>query len=207
MAKVYSIDGVIPVIDPSSFVHPDAVIIGDVIIGKDCYIGPAACLRGDFGRVVIADKVNIQDTCVLHSFPEKAVTVDEGGHIGHGAILHGCHIGKNVLVGMNAVVMDGVVVGDNAFIAAMAFVKAGFTVPPQTLAAGMPAIITRTLDDDEVQWKRQGTEEYRQLAERSLTTMQATAPLTAIDSNRPTVNAGSSKPLHTNKKVIPDPQP
>ena len=202
MAKVYSIDGVIPIIDPSSFIHPDAIIIGDVIIGKHCYIGPAACLRGDFGRIIIADNVNIQDTCVLHSFPDKTVSIDEGGHIGHGAVLHGCQIGKNALIGMNSVVMDDVTVGDNAFIAAMAFVKAGFKVPAQTLVAGMPAKIIRPLNDDEVAWKRQGTLEYMELAERSHASMKAVEPLTAPEANRPSINASITKGLHELDKEL-----
>lgn len=191
MAKIYSIDSVIPVIDPSSFIHPDAVIIGDVIIGKHCYIGPTASLRGDFGQIIIADQANVQDGCVLHSYPRKAVVVEEGGHIGHGAILHGCHIGKNALVGMNAVVMDDAIIGDNALVAAMAFVKANFELPPNTLAAGMPAKIIRRLSDKEINWKRNGTQEYVDLAKRCLNSLKICQPLTEPETNRPCLQTKS----------------
>lgn len=200
MAKIYSIDGVIPVVDPSSFVHPDAIIIGDVIIGRECYIGPAACLRGDFGRIVIGDKANIQDTCVLHSFPDREVTVEEGGHIGHGAVLHGCHVGKNALVGMNSVVMDGATIGENAFVAAMAFVKANFSVPANSLAAGMPAKVVRELSEQEILWKTNGTGEYQQLAQRSMASMVAVTPLTEVEAQRPRIQARPSRALHETKR-------
>jgi phenylacetic acid degradation protein len=194
MAKIYSIDGVKPIIDPSSFIHPEAVIIGDVIIGKDCYIGPTACLRGDFGQIIIANQANIQDGCVLHSYPRKAVVIEEGGHIGHGAILHGCHIGKNALVGMNAVVMDDAIIGDNALVAAMAFVKANFSLPPNMLAAGMPARIIRALSDEEVNWKRNGTLEYVDLAKRCINSLKSCEPLTKPDINRPKLQTRPSRP-------------
>jgi carbonic anhydrase/acetyltransferase-like protein (isoleucine patch superfamily) len=132
---VYAIDGLVPVIDPTAFVHPTAVLIGDVIVGPGCYVGPCASLRGDFGRLVLQAGVNVQDTCVLHSFPEHDTVIEENGHIGHGAVIHCCTIRRNALVGMNAVVMDNAVIGESAIVAACAFVKAGMEIPARTLAA------------------------------------------------------------------------
>ena len=148
MAKVYEIDGLIPVIDPTSFIHPDAVIIGDVIIGRCCYIGPCVCLRGDLGRIMIGPGVNIQDTCVIHSFPGSDVILEENCHVGHGAILHGCTIRKNALVGMNTVVMDRAVIGENSFVAAMSFVQSGMSASANILIGGVPANFTNGLIDE-----------------------------------------------------------
>lgn len=139
----YSIEGVIPVVDPSAYVHPTAVLIGDVIVGPDCYVGPTACLRGDFGRIVLQRGANVQDTCVIHGFPGHDTVVEENGHIGHGAVLHSCTVRRDALVGMNAVVMDEAVVGEQAIVAACAFVRAGMQIPPRTLAAGLPAKVVR----------------------------------------------------------------
>ena len=149
MAKVYEIDGVVPVVHPSSFIHPDAILIGDVVVGRDCYIGPAACLRGDFGAIILGYGVNVQDTCVIHSFPGKTVEILDYGHVGHGAVLHGCVVGKNALVGMNSVVMDGAVIGDCAIVAACSFVKANHSVPASSLVAGVPAKFVRELSEHE----------------------------------------------------------
>jgi phenylacetic acid degradation protein len=199
MARVYAIDDVIPVIDPSSFVHPDAVIIGDVWIGPGCYIGPTACLRGDFGPIRIGRGCNIQDTCVLHTFPGRPLVIEDGGHVGHGAVLHGCHIGSNALIGMNSVIMDNVVVGANAFVAAMAFVKTGFEVPPATLVAGMPAAVVRPLRDSEIAWKTKGTGEYVELAQRSMRSMRAVEPLSAPEPDRPSLPTQSAVPLQEHR--------
>ncbi|HEX6012699.1 MAG TPA: phenylacetic acid degradation protein PaaY, partial [Geminicoccaceae bacterium] len=124
MAQVYAIEGIAPVVHPTAFVHPTAVLIGDVIVGPRCYVGPVASLRGDFGRLILGEGANLQDTCVMHGFPNTDTVVEEDGHIGHGAVLHGCRIGRNVLVGMNAVVMDGAEIGESSIVAAMAFVRA-----------------------------------------------------------------------------------
>jgi len=188
MARVYAIQGVIPVIDPTSFVHPDAVIIGDVIIGPDCYIGPCACLRGDLGRIMIGAGVNIQDTCVIHSYPGEDVLVAENCHVGHGAILHGCTIGKNALIGMNSVVMDHAVIGENCFVAAMSFVKSGMVVGANMLIGGVPAKEIRGLNAEEILVKSQGTRLYQRLAARSLVTMKETAPLAAVEPDRKRVS-------------------
>ncbi|WP_041267239.1 acyltransferase [Geotalea daltonii] len=184
MAKVYEMGGVIPVIDPTSFVHPDAVIIGDVIIGPNSYIGACACLRGDLGRIVISAGANIQDTCVIHSFPEVDVIVGENGHVGHGAILHGCTIGRNALIGMNAVVMDHAVIGENSFVAAMAFVKSGMTTGANMLIGGMPAREIRPLEKEEITRKAQGTLLYQWLAAQSKVSMREAEPLTEAEPDR-----------------------
>lgn len=199
--KVYEIDGVTPVIDPTAYVHPTAVLIGDVIIGPRCYVGPAACLRGDFGRLVLKEGANIQDTCVMHGFPNSDTVVEEDGHIGHGAVLHGCVIKKNALVGMNAVVMDGAVVGESSIVAAMAFVKAKFEVPDRTLVAGSPVRIIRELSDKEIQWKSQGTAQYQDLAVRSLSTMREVEALTAVEPDRKRLEIDVNvKPLYQVKE-------
>ena len=155
MVKVYSIDGLTPVVHGSAYVHPSAVLIGDVIVAADVYIGPSACLRGDFGRIVVEEGANLQDTCVAHGFPGKDTVVGRNANIGHGAVLHGCTIGRGALVGMNSVVNDNAEVGEDALIAALAFVKAEARIPPRALAAGIPARVLRTLSDDEIRWKNE----------------------------------------------------
>jgi phenylacetic acid degradation protein len=192
---VYSIDGVTPVVDPAAFVHPSAVLIGDVIVGAGCYIGPAACLRGDFGHIEIRAGANIQDTCVLHGFPGVGTIVEEDGHIGHGVVLHGCTIRRNALVGMNAVINDSAEIGESAIVAAMAFVKAKMVVPPRTLAAGIPARIVRELTDAELAWKIEGTDSYKALALRSARTMQAVTPLAAPEPGRKRLDLPELLPL------------
>jgi phenylacetic acid degradation protein len=182
--QIYEIDGLIPVVHPSAYVHPTAVLIGDVIIGEGVYIGPCACLRGDFGRLVIEAHANVQDTCVLHGFPESDTIVHEYGHIGHGAVLHGCIVGRNALVGMNAVVMDFAHVGEESIVAASAFVKAKMVIPPRSLVMGAPAKIARSVTDEEIKWKSEGTRTYMELAKRSAATMRLTTPLSAPKPNR-----------------------
>jgi phenylacetic acid degradation protein len=182
--KVYAIEGVVPVIDPTAFVHPTAVLIGDVIIGPGCYVGPNACLRGDFGRLIMEEGANLQDTCVVHGFPGSDTVIEVDGHVGHGAVIHGARIGRNALVGMNAVVMDGAVIGDSAIVAAMAFVKTGMQVPPKSLVMGAPAKVVRELTDKEIAWKQKGTREYQLLAAQCLQEMEEAAPLTAVEPNR-----------------------
>jgi phenylacetic acid degradation protein len=181
---VYAINGVTPVVDPTAYVHPSAVLVGDVIVAAGCYIGPAACLRGDFGRIDIRTGANLQDTCVAHGFPGTDTIVEEDGHVGHGAVLHGCIVRRNALVGMNAVINDSAEIGESAIVAAMAFVKARMVVPPRTLAAGIPARVLRELSDTELAWKIEATKSYQELAIRSLATMQATSPLAAPEPGR-----------------------
>lgn len=180
----YRIDGITPVVDPSASVHPTAVLIGDVIVGAGCYVGPNAVLRGDFGRVVIKAGSNVQDTCVMHTFPNKDCVVETDGHIGHGAVLHGCRIGRNALVGMNAVVMDEAEIGEESIIGAGAFVKSGFSCPPRSLVAGSPAKVIRGLEDAEVAWKSQGTAEYQRLVKRCFDSLQEVEPLSEPEANR-----------------------
>jgi phenylacetic acid degradation protein len=189
MAHVYAIDGIIPVIDPDTFVHPTAVLIGDVIIGAGCYIGPGASRRGDVGPIRIGNGANVQDNCILHSYSSGACIIEDDGHVGHGAILHGCTVGRNALVGMNAVLMDRAVLGEESIVAALAMVRAGFEVPRRTLVGGIPAKIMRELDDDDVAWKAAGTAMYHALARRSLATLEAVEPLAAPEADRGRIQA------------------
>jgi phenylacetic acid degradation protein len=199
MAQIYSIDGVIPVVHPEAFVHPTAVLIGDVIVGPGCYVGPCASLRGDFGRLILERGANLQDGCVMHGFPNTDTLIEEDGHIGHGAILHGCRIKRDALVGMNAVVMDGAVIGESAMVAAMAFVRAGFEVPPRSLAAGIPAKVLRLLTDQDIAWKREGTADYQRLVLRSQRSLKEAEALSEIEPNRPRIDGGASIPLYMQK--------
>ncbi|MBW7848927.1 MAG: phenylacetic acid degradation protein PaaY [Rhodospirillales bacterium] len=196
MPKVFSIDGVVPVVHPTAFVHPNAVIVGDVIIGPRCYVGPCASLRGDFGRLVLRDGANIQDNCTMHGFPGRESVIEENGHIGHGAVLHCCTIKRNAMVGMNTVVNDGAVIGESAIVAAMAFVKAGFEVPPRTLAAGVPAKVLRDLTEQEMEWKRFATGMYQRLTERCLASFQECEALTEVSADRKELDPGMIEPLH-----------
>lgn len=198
--SVYSINGVTPVVDPTAFVHPSAVLIGDVLVGAGAYIGPCACLRGDFGRIEIRANANLQDTCVMHGFPGTDTIVEEDGHIGHGAVLHGCVIQKNALVGMNSVINDNAVIGESAIVAAMAFVRAKMIVPPRSLAAGVPARVVRGLTETELAWKIEGTQSYQELARRSLATMKLCAPLAAVEADRRRIDLPELLPLSDLKK-------
>lgn len=204
MAQVYAIDGIVPVIHPSAFVHPTAVLIGDVIVGPRAYVGPVASLRGDFGRLVLGEGANLQDTCVMHGFPNTDTVVEENGHIGHGAVLHGCRIGRNALIGMNAVVMDGSEVGAESIVAAMAFIKANTTIPPRSLVAGVPARVLRSVTDDEVAWKSQGTATYQELAVRSLKTLRPAEPLAEVEPDRRRINASQFEPLYAARQKFGD---
>lgn len=185
MAHIYEYAGIRPVIDETAFIHPLAAVIGDVIIAAGVYVAPFASLRGDMGRLIIEEGANIQDGCVMHGFPGKECRIERHGHIGHGAVLHGCRIGENALIGMNATVMDGAVVGKDAFVAAMAFVKAGFEVPAGHLVAGIPARVVRPLDSAEIAWKAKGTAEYQALARMARGTMRPCEPLRAVEPDRP----------------------
>jgi len=197
--RVWSINGVTPVVDPSSFVHASAVLIGDVIVGPGCYVGPAASLRGDFGRIELRAGSNVQDACVMHGFPGTDTVVEDNGHIGHGAILHGCIVRANALVGMNAVVNDNAVIGESAIVAAMAFVKAGMIVPPRMLVAGVPARVVRALTEQELSWKVEGTQGYHELTRRSLATMLETNALTSVEPGRRRIELAELLPLSTVK--------
>lgn len=187
--QVFSIDGVIPVIDPSSFVDPSAVVIGDVTIGANCYIGSNVSLRGDMAPIEIGEGSNIQDNCILHCMTGIPTIVGAWGHIGHGAVVHSAELDINVLVGMNAVVMDESFVGKNSVVAAMAFVKTGQKVPKNTLVVGIPARVVRELSEEEIEWKKEGTRCYQELVERCKTTFERVEPLREKEQNRPTLNA------------------
>lgn len=190
MVKVYEINGVRPVVHPSAYVHPSAVLIGDVIVGPRCYIGPLASMRGDFGRLILEEGANLQDTCVMHGFPGDDTVVEVDGHIGHGAVLHGCRIKRNAMVGMNAVVMDKAVVGEESIVAAMSFVKAGMVIPPRSMVMGAPAKVMRELTDKDVAWKSFGTRQYHELAVRSMQTMREVDALPEVEPNRARIDPG-----------------
>jgi len=200
MAKIYELNGIVPVIDPSSFVHPDAILIGDAIVGPNCYVGPGAVMRGDFGRLILETGVNIQDNCILHGFPGTDTVVEEDGHIGHGAVLHGCRIGPNALVGMNSVINDDAVIGAECIVAAMAFVRAGEEFAPRSLIAGIPAKILRQVSDDEIEWKSSGTRDYQTLTKRSLETLKSATALSAPEADRPRMPVASSQPFHVGRR-------
>lgn len=196
----YEIDGIKPVVHPTSYIHPEAVVIGDVLIGPNCYIAPFAALRGDFGRIVLESGVNIQDSCVVHGFPETDTLIESNGHIGHSAVLHGCTIGENALIGMNAVIMDNAVIGKSAIVAACTFIKAGMIVPPKMLVAGVPGKVIRELSQEEMNWKVEGTDLYKALTVRSLNTLKSCEPLTEIEPNRRKFDLPSNKSLDKFKK-------
>jgi phenylacetic acid degradation protein len=200
---VYAINGVTPVVDPTAYVHPSAILIGDVIVGAGCYIGPCASLRGDFGRIEVRAGANLQDSCIAHGFPGTDTIVAEEGHVGHGAILHGCVVERNALIGMNAVINDSAVIGESAIVAAMAFVKAKMVVPPRTLVAGTPARIVRALTQTELAWKIEGTRSYQDLTKRSLATMQATQPLAHVEPDRKRIELPELLPLSAVKSKTP----
>jgi phenylacetic acid degradation protein len=201
MPKVYAIDGIVPVVHPSAFVHESAVLVGDVIVGARAYIGPCACLRGDFGRIVVEEGANVQDTCLLHGFPGKDTVLGRDATLGHGAVLHGCVIGPGALVGMNAVVNDNAEVGEEAMIAALAFVRAESRIPARALAAGIPAKVRRELSADELRWKRENTAVYQRLAERSASTMQRVEALAQPEAGRRRIEVADCVPLSEMKKA------
>lgn len=195
MLKVYAIDGITPVVDPTAFVHPTAVLIGDVIVGPCAYVGPLASLRGDFGRIVMGAGSNVQDGCVIHGIAQQDTIIESDGHIGHAAVLHGCHIGRNALVGMNAVVMDGAKVGEDSIVGAMAFVKAGMEIPPRSLVTGAPARVVKELSDRQIAEKHYGTRQYQRLTQRCLDTLQEVEPLREVQADRPRLTPEMTDPL------------
>ncbi|MDP6986964.1 MAG: transferase hexapeptide repeat family protein [Phycisphaerales bacterium] len=180
----YAFEDITPVVHPSAFVHETAVLIGDVFIGDGCFVGPGAVLRGDISRIEMMRGSNVQDTCVVHSYPGKDVVIEENGHVGHGAVVHGCTVGRNALIGMNAVLMDDVVVGPDCIVGATSFVREGTTLPGRTLWAGTPARQIRELGDREVEWKTQGTRIYQHLATRHSESERRVTPLTMADDAR-----------------------
>src|SRR5690242_3821921 len=193
---VYEINGLIPVVDPSSYVHPMATLIGDVIIGPNCYVAPGASMRGDFGRLIMKAGGNLQDNCVVHGFPNEDTVLEEDAHIGHAAVLHGCTIRRNALVGMGAVIMDGAEIGQDSFVAALAFVKANFEGPSRTLVAGITGKFLREVTQEVMDWKGGGTREYQDRVKRSLSTMREVKPLAAPEPDRKRLELSVTPPLY-----------
>ena len=181
---IYRFEEHTPVVDPSSFVHPLAAVTGNVIIGKNVYVGPGAAIRGDWGGIVIEDGCNVQENCTIHMFPGITVRLMEGAHIGHGAVIHGAIIGRNCLVGMNAVIMDEVEIGDECIIGALTFIKAGEKIPARSVVAGNPGKIIKAVSDDMINWKSEGTKLYQELPRRCFTGLRPVLPFTEIPSNQ-----------------------
>ena len=182
---IYEFNGFIPVVDESSFVHPQACVTGNVIIGKNVYIGPGAAIRGDWGEIIIEDGCNVQENCTIHMFPGKSTILRASAHIGHGAIIHGAEIGRNVMIGMNSVIMDEVVISDECIIGALTFVKAGENFPSRSLIVGNPARVIRKVSDEMIAWKTEGTELYQQLPSDCHQTLKPCEPLRSVPSERP----------------------
>ena len=182
---IYAFGDFIPVVDPSSFVHPQACVTGDVVIGKNVYIGPGAALRGDWGRILIHDGCNVQENCTVHMFPGLTVELMEGAHVGHGAVIHGATLGRNCLIGMNAVVMDHAVIGEGSIVGALSLITEGMVVEPRSLMVGNPARRLREVTDEMLEWKTAGTELYRSLPAAIRKEWRACEPLTCIEGERP----------------------
>ncbi len=182
---IYEFKGFIPVIHPSAFVHPLAAVTGNVIIGKDVYIGPGAAIRGDWGEIIIEDGCNVQENCTIHMFPGKTVRLKESAHIGHGAVIHGANIGRNVLVGMNTVIMDGAEIGEECIIGALSFIKSDEIIPARKLLVGNPAQVIKEVSDEMIAWKTKGTKLYQTLPGDCHKGLKAVEPLTSVPENRP----------------------
>ena len=182
---IYKFNNFIPVVHETSFVHPLASVTGNVIIGRHVYIGPGAAIRGDWGQIIIKDGCNVQENCTIHMFPGTAVILEENAHIGHGAIVHGAHIGKNVMVGMNSVIMDDVSIGENSIIGALCFIKSGEVIPPASLVVGNPGKVVKQVSDEMVAWKSKGTALYQTLPLDCKNTLEACEPLREPEVNRP----------------------
>ena len=198
---VYSFDGVVPVVDPTAFVHETASLIGDVIIGPGCYVGPHASLRGDFGRIIVGEGSNVQDSCVVHAFPGADAVLEPHSHIGHSAVLHGCRIGSYSLIGIGAIILDGAHVGEESLVGAGAVVTAGSVIPPGSKVLGAPAKVVGALDEQALAWKRNGVHLYEQLAQRSRATLEPTEPLAAVDADRRRTRwpSDAAAPLHVKR--------
>jgi phenylacetic acid degradation protein len=181
----YSFEGHIPVVHESSFVHPQASVIGNVIIGANVYVGPGAAIRGDWGEIIVEDGCNIQENCTIHMFPGKSIRLKEAAHIGHGAIIHGAQIGRNCLVGMNAVLMDDVVLGDECIVGALTFIKANMIIPSRKIVVGNPAQIIKDVSDELIKWKTEGTALYQALPQQCQQSMHEVEPLRSIPEHRP----------------------
>lgn len=181
---IYSYKNYKPVIHESAYIHPLAAVTGNVIIGKDVYIGPGAAIRGDWGKIVIKNGCNVQENCTIHMFPGVTVTLEEGAHVGHGAIIHGAHLGKNCLIGMNAVIMDNVKIGAGCIIGALAFVKEGTEIPNRKVVVGNPAKIVKDVSDEMLKWKTEGTGWYQRLPKELHETLKECEPLREVPEGR-----------------------
>lgn len=180
---IYSFKNYTPVVHESSFVHPLAAVTGNVIIGKNCYIGPGAAIRGDWGQIILEDGVNVQENCTVHMFPGKSITLKESAHVGHGAIIHGANLGRNCLIGMNSVIMDDAEIGDESIVGAMSFVKAETIIPRRSLVVGNPAKIIREVSDEMIDWKTKGTKLYQQLPADCHQSLKEVQPLSEVPEN------------------------
>lgn len=177
---IYAFQGYTPVVHQSSFVHPLAAVTGNVIIGKNCYIGPGAAIRGDWGQIILEDGVNVQENCTVHMFPGKSITLKESAHVGHGAIIHGANLGRNCLIGMNSVIMDDAYIGEESIIGAMSFVKAETIIPKRSLVVGNPAKVIKEVSDEMIAWKTKGTQLYQQLPMDCHSTLKEVEPLREV---------------------------
>ncbi len=184
MANVFAFDDFVPVVHASSFIHPNAAVTGNVVIGRDVYVGPGAAIRGDWGGIVIEDGCNVQESCTVHMFPGVTVLLERGAHIGHGAVVHGARIGANALIGMNAVVMDNAVVGAGSIVGALCFVPAGMQIPERKVVVGNPARIVKDVSDELLAWKTEGTALYRALPARLHASLRAVEPLREVPAER-----------------------
>lgn len=181
---IYEFESYKPVVHESSFIHPLAAVTGNVIIGRDCYIGPGAAIRGDWGQIILEDGCNVQENCTIHMFPSVTVLLMEGAHIGHGAVIHGAKIGRNCLVGMNAVIMDGVELGDESIVGALTFIRDGEKIPNRSLVVGNPSKIIREVSDELLAWKTEGTKLYQQLPGQCVKTLRPCEPIREIPADR-----------------------
>ena len=195
--NIFAFDDYVPVIDESAYVHPNATVTGNVTIGRDVYVGPGAAIRGDWGGVVIADGCNVQENCTVHMFPGVMVILEEGAHVGHGAVVHGAQLGRNCLIGMNAVVMDGATVGAGSVVGALCFVPAGMQIPERKVVVGNPARIVKDVSDEMLAWKTDGTALYRALPARLHATLQAVVPLRALTTEQAEVRARQTAEYRT----------
>lgn len=182
---IYEFNGFKPVIKPSSFIHPQANVTGNVIIGENVYVGPGAAIRGDWGQIIIEDGCNIQENCTIHMFPGTTVHLKKGAHVGHGAIIHGAILEENCLIGMNSVIMDDVVIGKESIVGALCFVSANTNIPERSLVVGNPAKIVKQVSDEMIAWKTEGTKLYQKLPQDCHSSLLPCEPLTEIEENRP----------------------
>jgi len=182
---IYSFNGFIPVVKESSFVHPNATVTGNVLIGENVYIGPGAAIRGDWGQIIIEDGCNVQENCTIHMFPGTTVLLEKGSHVGHGAIIHGASLGENCLIGMNSVIMDDVVIGKGSIVAALTFVSSNMIIPERSLVVGNPGKVIKQVSDEMLAWKTEGTKYYQKLPADCQNTLIACDALTEIEANRP----------------------